>query len=124
MIFVSCIAGSKKYYIIPLQHRITGAKSEKNIHASVSEQLKKNFAKSRWRVSFLKDFIPCFQRPLSVIKLHLNGKIHISFEQILSWNTAFYYFSYSCSSHRYVLTVLANFSLLSSNNIIFVLKRF
>ena len=37
-----------------LQHAwITGAKSEKNIHASVSEQLKKNFAKSRWRVSNL-----------------------------------------------------------------------
>jgi len=33
-----------------LEHAwITGAKSEKNIHASVSEQLKKNFAKSRWR---------------------------------------------------------------------------
>merc|ERR1712141_411418 len=33
-----------------LEHAwITGAKSEKNIHASVSEQLKKNFAKSRWK---------------------------------------------------------------------------
>ena len=115
---------SVRLIILCLFCRITGAKSEKNIHASVSEQLKKNFAKSRWRVSFSKYFVLCFQRPLSVIKLHLNGKIHISFEQILSWNTAFYYFSYSCSSHRYVLTVLANFSLLSSNNIIFVLKRF
>lgn len=36
-----------------LQHAwITGAKSEKNIHASVSEQLKKNFAKSRWRQAY------------------------------------------------------------------------
>jgi hypothetical protein len=30
--------------------RITGAKGDKNIHATVSEQLKKNFAKSRWKV--------------------------------------------------------------------------
>ena len=30
--------------------RITGAKGDRNIHASVSEQLKKNFAKSRWKV--------------------------------------------------------------------------
>ena len=30
---------------------ITGKQSERNIHATVSEQLKKNFAKSRWRVS-------------------------------------------------------------------------
>ena len=29
---------------------ITGAQSERNIHATVSEQLKKNFAKSRWKV--------------------------------------------------------------------------
>jgi len=28
---------------------ITGAQSERNIHATVSEQLKKNFAKSRWK---------------------------------------------------------------------------
>ncbi|TRY71038.1 hypothetical protein TCAL_06517 [Tigriopus californicus] len=28
---------------------ITGAKGDRNIHASVSEQLKKNFAKSRWK---------------------------------------------------------------------------
>jgi len=36
-----------------LEHAwITGAKSEKNIHASVSEQLKKNFAKSRWRQAY------------------------------------------------------------------------
>jgi len=28
---------------------ITGTQSERNIHATVSEQLKKNFAKSRWR---------------------------------------------------------------------------
>jgi len=28
---------------------ITGVQSEKNIHATVSEQLKKNFAKSRWK---------------------------------------------------------------------------
>ena len=32
--------------------RITGAKGDKNIHATVSEQLKKNFAKSRWKVKF------------------------------------------------------------------------
>lgn len=32
--------------------RICGnAASNKNIHGTVSEQLKKNFAKSRWRVS-------------------------------------------------------------------------
>ena len=32
-------------------NRISGnAASTKNIHSSVSEQLKKNFAKSRWRV--------------------------------------------------------------------------
>ena len=30
---------------------ITGVQSEKNIHATVSEQLKKNFAKSRWKVT-------------------------------------------------------------------------
>jgi len=31
---------------------ITGAQSERNIHATVSEQLKKNFAKSRWRQAY------------------------------------------------------------------------
>ena len=31
-------------------NRITGAKGDRNIHASVSEQLKKNFAKSKWKV--------------------------------------------------------------------------
>lgn len=32
--------------------RISGnAASNKNIHGTVSEQLKKNFAKSRWKVS-------------------------------------------------------------------------
>ena len=31
---------------------ITGAQSERNIHATVSEQLKKNFAKSRWKVRY------------------------------------------------------------------------
>lgn len=36
-----------------LQHAwITGAKGDRNIHASVSEQLKKNFAKSRWRQAY------------------------------------------------------------------------
>lgn len=33
-------------------NRISGnAASSKNIHGTVSEQLKKNFAKSRWKVS-------------------------------------------------------------------------
>jgi len=31
---------------------ITGATSDRNIHASVSEQLKKNFAKSRWKQAY------------------------------------------------------------------------
>merc|ERR1711935_1020469 len=31
---------------------ITGAKSDRNIHASVSEQLKKNFAKSKWKQAY------------------------------------------------------------------------
>lgn len=31
---------------------ITGVQSEKNIHATVSEQLKKNFAKSRWKQAY------------------------------------------------------------------------
>lgn len=36
-----------------LQHAwITGAKGDRNIHASVSEQLKKNFAKSRWKQAY------------------------------------------------------------------------
>jgi len=36
-----------------LEHKwITGSQSERNIHATVSEQLKKNFAKSRWRQAF------------------------------------------------------------------------
>ena len=40
-----------------LQHVwITGKQSERNIHATVSEQLKKNFAKSRWRVSPMNNF--------------------------------------------------------------------
>lgn len=30
---------------------ICGNASEKNIHGTVSEQLKKNFAKSRWKVN-------------------------------------------------------------------------
>jgi len=29
-----------------------GAQSERNIHATVSEQLKKNFAKSRWKQAY------------------------------------------------------------------------
>lgn len=34
-------------------NRISGnAASDKNIHGTVSEQLKKTFAKSRWRVSY------------------------------------------------------------------------
>jgi len=36
-----------------LEHSwITGKQSERNIHATVSEQLKKNFAKSRWRQAY------------------------------------------------------------------------
>lgn len=36
-----------------IQHKwITGAKGDKNIHATVSEQLKKNFAKSRWKQAY------------------------------------------------------------------------
>merc|ERR1739846_312412 len=31
---------------------ITGAKGDRNIHASVSEQLKKNFAKSKWKQAY------------------------------------------------------------------------
>lgn len=41
--------------------RISGnAASNKNIHGTVSEQLKKNFAKSRWKVG-IADYIvnPC-----------------------------------------------------------------
>ncbi|XP_023326569.1 calcium/calmodulin-dependent protein kinase type 1 [Eurytemora carolleeae] len=38
---------------LSLQHKwITGSQSERNIHATVSEQLKKNFAKSRWRQAY------------------------------------------------------------------------
>ena len=120
IIFIS--RGQEYIILYFLQCRITGAKSEKNIHASVSEQLKKNFAKSRWRVSFSKDFILCFQRPLSVIERHLNGKMHISFEQILSWNTASLFLIFMYCIIIYLLYLLI--SLLSSNNIIFVLKRF
>ena len=40
-----------KFALLYLSCRITGAKGDRNIHASVSEQLKKNFAKSRWKVS-------------------------------------------------------------------------
>merc|ERR1711874_767653 len=32
---------------------ISGAKGDRNIHASVSEQLKKNFAKSRWKHAYI-----------------------------------------------------------------------
>lgn len=36
-------------------YRICGnTASDKNIHSSVSEQLKKNFAKSKWKVSLLR----------------------------------------------------------------------
>ena len=42
------------FFSSSLEHKwITGSQSERNIHATVSEQLKKNFAKSRWRVSTL-----------------------------------------------------------------------
>ena len=40
-----------KFTLLHYFCRITGAKGDRNIHASVSEQLKKNFAKSRWKVS-------------------------------------------------------------------------
>lgn len=48
-------------YFINAAFRISGnAAATKNIHGTVSEQLKKNFAKSRWKVSFavaLKTFV-------------------------------------------------------------------
>lgn len=40
------------FFILNLVGRISGnAASNKNIHGTVSEQLKKNFAKSRWKVT-------------------------------------------------------------------------
>ncbi len=58
--------------------RITGAKSDRNIHASVSEQLKKNFAKSRWKVSagkmaFCPSFIPPSLRTSSKVCAMFGG---------------------------------------------------
>ena len=38
-------------------NRITGAKGDRNIHASVSEQLKKNFAKSKWKVRYQRGIV-------------------------------------------------------------------
>ena len=48
---------------------ITGVQSEKNIHATVSEQLKKNFAKSRWKVTLLsRRRRTCFYTVSSLLK--------------------------------------------------------
>lgn len=47
------IAVSDAYYIISIRFgRISGNTAlEKDIHASVSEQIRKNFAKTKWKVS-------------------------------------------------------------------------
>lgn len=44
--------------LLSLHFRISGnAASNKNIHGTVSEQLKKNFAKSRWKVKKSSEII-------------------------------------------------------------------
>lgn len=46
-----------KFWLFCYCNRISGnAASTKNIHSSIAEQLKKNFAKSRWRVRYIITF--------------------------------------------------------------------
>ena len=66
--------------------RITGAKGDRNIHASVSEQLKKNFAKSRWKVrsraesgnNFLRLQATLFLAPSGTIPIPKRGRVEIA----------------------------------------------
>jgi len=51
---------------------ITGKQSERNIHATVSEQLKKNFAKSRWR-----------QLMHAIVMVHKMQRMALSSHQLL-----------------------------------------
>ena len=72
------------FFLIPISSiRISGnAASTKNIHSSVSEQLKKNFAKSRWRVRLFKylnsdlSFVE-LRRFFCHFYLNLNCLVHI-----------------------------------------------
>lgn len=49
--FTVTVAFNLLIFLFVQQNRISGnAASNKNIHGTVSEQLKKNFAKSRWKV--------------------------------------------------------------------------
>lgn len=62
--FIEC-----KYKISMVCHRISGnAASDRNIHSSVSEQLKKNFAKSRWKVNM----IPMHAPPSSFLNIFIH----------------------------------------------------
>ena len=66
--------------LIRFTDRISGnAASTKNIHSSVSEQLKKNFAKSRWRVSSWSDFkaMGIRQRTESFLDSSFSPRIYI-----------------------------------------------
>jgi len=54
---------------------ITGKQSERNIHATVSEQLKKNFAKSRWR-----------QLMHAIVMVHKMQRMALSSHQLLPTN--------------------------------------
>ncbi|KAA0199077.1 hypothetical protein HAZT_HAZT003386 [Hyalella azteca] len=49
-LFAQILKALKQLFVL---YRISGnAASDRNIHSSVSEQLKKNFAKSRWKVRY------------------------------------------------------------------------
>lgn len=48
-------------FLTPLFVRIAGDTAlDKNIHESVSAQIKKNFAKSKWKVSYLPIYLPLY----------------------------------------------------------------
>lgn len=85
-VYIHCIPKKKDHLkfiffmlLLFLCYRISGnAASTKNIHGTVSEQLKKNFAKSRWKVLvnsfktfFDSDYLARFPYILSYISFIL-----------------------------------------------------
>ena len=98
--------------------RISGnAASTKNIHSSVSEQLKKNFAKSRWRVrdeTFYQTYFLYYHHSfllpslfnISIIEFVFNILISVNFFQVSSASFDPSHFSYSISP---VLTLNKHF---------------
>lgn len=75
--------------------------SSKDIHGTVSAQLKKNFAKSRWRVStiYLFDYFPSYlsyiERNIRILEFNLNYFRKFCYFFIFSKRLKYLYYSKS-----------------------------